>query len=485
MRTEAILIALTGLISVVVTSTLVGKQPASLLQPTATLAKSDSLNISQTVQETRFQRMQSYCSSSITDAGCFAYKKMMEVASRYKVTEIEHIIEQELSHNLSEPEDDEFCSDLSKTVKRLPASLFSRSLEPFKRTPSCVGLCYTIENVLADVCRALFSGYKLLLQSVGKEENKHQPMEALAGNKPDSLTNRSDFAKIVPAMVEIKKPTTEEIKDKVPFPIINNTRTTIKKDNTDKNANAAVTLAPSSRDISQANKPKSDVKPVAVGEPVSGAKIHEKAPNAAEHIPEQSQDAALPDKNEGNMDQQQGEIDDAGGDMAPFDEEPKQTGNQDAKSATQAGYDNSDESDGIASAEDVNENGDDLELSGIQPVGKQPAAPEKAKQDEFAESSKASDIVSGSDPFYDQKDSNFFSYFLFAMFSCAMLYVAYHNKSKLLALVVEGRRTSSGRGGFSKGRKHTAAYRKLDSNLEEAITSGSGTGGHSSSQIIY
>uniref|UniRef100_A0A182J2A5 Uncharacterized protein n=1 Tax=Anopheles atroparvus TaxID=41427 RepID=A0A182J2A5_ANOAO len=110
----------------------------------------------------------------------------------------------------------------------------------------------------------------------------------------------------------------------------------------------------------------------------------------------------------------------------------------------------------------------------------------KVETPEQLEVSKTSDIImQGSDPFYNQNDSNFFSYFLFAMFSCAILYVAYHNKSKLMALVVEGRRTSSGRGGFSKGRKHTAAYRKLDSNLEEAITSGSTSGAHSSSQIIY
>ncbi|XP_062562415.1 uncharacterized protein LOC134225960 [Armigeres subalbatus] len=90
------------------------------------------------------------------------------------------------------------------------------------------------------------------------------------------------------------------------------------------------------------------------------------------------------------------------------------------------------------------------------------------------------------DPFFDQEDSNFFTYFMFMMFACIMCYVAYHNKSKLLALLVEGRRTSSGRGGFSKGgRKHTAAYRKLDSNLEEAITSNASASSRSTSQIIY
>lgn len=89
------------------------------------------------------------------------------------------------------------------------------------------------------------------------------------------------------------------------------------------------------------------------------------------------------------------------------------------------------------------------------------------------------------DPFFEESDSNFFTYFLFAMFGCIVCYVAYHNKSKLLALALEGRRSSTGRGGFSKGRKHTAAYRKLDSNLEEAIMSNSAASSRSQQQIIY
>ncbi|XP_055588235.1 trans-Golgi network integral membrane protein TGN38-like [Uranotaenia lowii] len=91
------------------------------------------------------------------------------------------------------------------------------------------------------------------------------------------------------------------------------------------------------------------------------------------------------------------------------------------------------------------------------------------------------------DPFFEDPDSNFFSYFMFAMFACVVCYVGYHNKSKLLALVLEGRRSNgTSRGGFSKnGRKHTAAYRKLDSNLEEAITSNSAGSNRSTTQIIY
>ncbi|XP_055629271.1 trans-Golgi network integral membrane protein 1-like [Toxorhynchites rutilus septentrionalis] len=89
------------------------------------------------------------------------------------------------------------------------------------------------------------------------------------------------------------------------------------------------------------------------------------------------------------------------------------------------------------------------------------------------------------DPFFEETDSNFFAYFLITMFGCIACYVVYHNKSKLLALALEGRKSSSGRGGFNKSRKHTAAYRKLDSNLEEAITSNTAASNRSPSQIIY
>lgn len=86
--------------------------------------------------------------------------------------------------------------------------------------------------------------------------------------------------------------------------------------------------------------------------------------------------------------------------------------------------------------------------------------------------------------FHEDKDSGFFPYFMFLMFVIVSFYVAYHNKSKILALLIEGRRSRSysSRGG-SRRKQHSAEYRKLDSNLEEAIQS---EGGHvMSTQIIY
>lgn len=92
-------------------------------------------------------------------------------------------------------------------------------------------------------------------------------------------------------------------------------------------------------------------------------------------------------------------------------------------------------------------------------------------------------VILPSDPFKEEEDSNFIVYLVFFMFISVLGYVAYHNKGKILALVLEGRRSSySGRGGGR--RKHTAAYRKLDSNLEEAITSNT-NGSRSTQNIIY
>lgn len=89
--------------------------------------------------------------------------------------------------------------------------------------------------------------------------------------------------------------------------------------------------------------------------------------------------------------------------------------------------------------------------------------------------------IVGTDPFFQDESSNFFSYFMFALLATAIVYVAYHNKSKIMALMLEGRRSrsNSSRGGR---RKHRAAYRKLDCNLEEAFLS---SGKVSSSQVIY
>lgn len=82
-------------------------------------------------------------------------------------------------------------------------------------------------------------------------------------------------------------------------------------------------------------------------------------------------------------------------------------------------------------------------------------------------------------PFVEAEDSHLFSYLLCGMALCVLGYILAHNKNKLLAFVLEGRRSSGSRGGR---RRHTASYRKLDSNLEEAITSTART---SYSQVIY
>ncbi|KYN35465.1 Trans-Golgi network integral membrane protein 2 [Trachymyrmex septentrionalis] len=67
-----------------------------------------------------------------------------------------------------------------------------------------------------------------------------------------------------------------------------------------------------------------------------------------------------------------------------------------------------------------------------------------------------------------EDDSHFFTYFTVITLACLAGYIGYHNKQKILAIVLEGRRSRSNRG---RRRPSTASYRKLDCTLEEAVTS--------------
>ncbi|KAK9505687.1 hypothetical protein O3M35_009680 [Rhynocoris fuscipes] len=95
------------------------------------------------------------------------------------------------------------------------------------------------------------------------------------------------------------------------------------------------------------------------------------------------------------------------------------------------------------------------------------------------------DIMSGEyvhDHFKDAEDSNFFVYFLFMTGGCIVAYVLFHNRNKLVALALEGRkgRSARARGG---GRHSSASYSKLHSNLEEAIASN--TTPPSATNVLY
>uniref|UniRef100_A0A224XNU6 Putative trans-golgi network integral membrane protein tgn38 n=1 Tax=Panstrongylus lignarius TaxID=156445 RepID=A0A224XNU6_9HEMI len=97
------------------------------------------------------------------------------------------------------------------------------------------------------------------------------------------------------------------------------------------------------------------------------------------------------------------------------------------------------------------------------------------------------DIVPGGgeyirDNFKEAEDSNFFAYFLVMTGGCIVVYVVFHNRNKLLALALEGRkgRSARARGG---GRHSSASYSKLHSNLEEAIASNATT--PSAANVLY
>lgn len=86
-------------------------------------------------------------------------------------------------------------------------------------------------------------------------------------------------------------------------------------------------------------------------------------------------------------------------------------------------------------------------------------------------------------PFEEDPDSNFFTYLCIVMFLTIILYILYHNRQKILALLLEGRQGRSSRRPRSRNGSK-AAYSKLDCNLEEAITSKKSLSGKSM-DVIY
>nr|CAH7716921.1 unnamed protein product [Callosobruchus chinensis] len=93
-------------------------------------------------------------------------------------------------------------------------------------------------------------------------------------------------------------------------------------------------------------------------------------------------------------------------------------------------------------------------------------------------------ITSGEPASYNNLDemdgeSYFFSYFMVVCVLFVLGYVVYHNRQKVLALVLEGKRSKTQ---YRSRRPNSANYHKLDTNLEEAISSNCNK---NSSHVIY
>jgi len=104
-----------------------------------------------------------------------------------------------------------------------------------------------------------------------------------------------------------------------------------------------------------------------------------------------------------------------------------------------------------------------------------PEVKEESKVDTPLETSFEKQMGSGA---ADPPQSNFFSYFIVLAIITIIAYLVFHNKKKILGLIVEGR---SGR---QAGRRRSGGreYRKLDSNVEDMMETGRET---SMRQVIY
>lgn len=124
---------------------------------------------------------------------------------------------------------------------------------------------------------------------------------------------------------------------------------------------------------------------------------------------------------------------------------------------TQEHYDVNPEDD-INSAVDDN---DGVEDSNLQPI-------DAGNQNENAQEPYEQKHSTQQFPGLRSDDSHFFTYFTVVTLACIVGYIGYHNKQKIFAIVLEGRRSRNSRG---RRRPSTANYRKLDCTLEEAVTS--------------
>lgn len=77
----------------------------------------------------------------------------------------------------------------------------------------------------------------------------------------------------------------------------------------------------------------------------------------------------------------------------------------------------------------------------------------------------------------DDGSSNFFGYFMFLSIVAIAAYLVFHNKQKILALILEGRRRQS-----SRRRMDGKEYRRVDTNLEDTMTSRDDVSGR---HVIY
>uniref|UniRef100_A0A2M4AF49 Putative conserved secreted protein n=1 Tax=Anopheles triannulatus TaxID=58253 RepID=A0A2M4AF49_9DIPT len=464
------------------------ERTAETVIPPAKDNSSALLNPTQEGTNENVPQWQLGCTDNSTALDCVALKEVLQELRSYRPEEPTAAINDAMVTPLTQDEVDQFCKKLPDTAKLLPSDLKTKvqKYAPMRRIISCTQKCVQIipntnpeEQRVNDRCRALLIGAELIVQAErNKPEQKVDPVGAVKV-KVDDVEIKPN-ANIQPAGAVIKQPATDVKEKLLAAPSKTNGTAPVGDGSVAQSEHKLEAPLPvPEHAVAEGNQGNGGGEAAVGG--VAGAVVPPAAAvpggqNDGQPKIVETPELKMPTEEE---DDDRSDEDDLTANKAPLDGALKDPDVADTGDETNFDEEN-DSQDSMLDSHNGEEN-----VLKASKEGEPPVVPE----DEDSEREKvASHIIQAPvDPFFNQNDSNFFSYFLFAMFSCALCYVAYHNKSKLLGLVVEGRpRTSSGRGGFSKGRKHTAAYRKLDSNLEEAITSGSApAGNHSSSQIIY
>lgn len=441
--------------------------------PAVSTAGSDLLDARQLKFLTACQASETTTAVKKSDALlCNLYRNLTTVLATRKHDPVtaQTVQQEALAEPVDPSEADRFCENLSPVLKALrenPQLVAPFNTRPLEQEAICAHWCLPVDDVemvvtLKPICRALLWGFRRLLLP-----------------EPDVNPAVQAAEKVIPPLIDqgLKLEKVEEKADAATKPAVAVAAA----------AKPAAQQTSATAHVTPSTKPVVAVAPVSTGadkplESVAKAPAAAAAAAPAEEVKED--DAKKVEETKG---------DDEDNESFALEQETKNQQNiEDLMGDVKENLDTPDEDAGNYGDGDSDEDPSmdtnvptagagaaPKEMAVREQQSQQPPQPEESRFDEVQRQELPVD------PFFEESDSNFFSYFLFAMFACIACYVAYHNKSKLLALALEGRRSSTGRGGFSKGRKHTAAYRKLDSNLEEAIMSNSAASSRSQQQIIY
>lgn len=343
---------------------------------------------------------------------------------------------------------EEFCKNMKNvTAVSEKTKPLVNQLTKFLNT-KCTSLCFELDENFNPLC-ALIAGMKEITKTVKSGlAAKNNPGQQLEQNVKDVIAE--DIVVEVPIGAEKEK----SVEEKQPAMKSENKEDTDSakqhKDLTTSVANPSNITSVKNDNVANTNKP-AEHTPKVQDTHVSKVKS-DPAPDA-----EKAKEAAIADYTDRKHDESQVDVpENMDNTEIGKTETDSKASNEDAKTSTISEHTQDTE---FTHDQEYNRGPYDPDSDVEQPDGNDQNMPEPSEQRE---------VIPQYHSIRPEEESHFFTYFMVVSLVCIAGYIGYHNKQKVLAIVLEGRRSRNNRG---RRRPSTASYRKLDCTLEEAVTS--------------